>query len=387
MRVTLLTLDPLEHDSRVLRMARAFRDSGHVTTVVGLAPRPSASDDLEIVPLPAAGSALRIRAGLVLRQAPAGLAPWTAPSLYWLSDTRRRARDTLLASRPELVIAMDWKTLPIALAARRRLGCRVIYDSHELATGEFADNLAWRLLVRRHVQEIEQRGLAEVDGVITVSDGLADRLAALYGLPRRPTVVRNIPDAVPMPFRATGASISALYQGLIAPDRGLEATISSVRDWRRDRSLLIRGFGRPEYIARLQSLAATHRMSGRITFEPAVSPDAIVAAAHSSDIGIFALPGRSAQTLSALPNKLFEYMASGLALAVSDLPEMRRVVTEHRCGTLIGAATPEAIAAAINGLDRDAIDACKKASLAAAAGQTFRSEFAKVSALITAFGA
>lgn len=383
MRVTLLTLDPLEHDSRVLRMARAFKAGGHTITVVGLAPRPADSDDVDIVALRKAGPAMRTRAGMLFRQGPAQIAPWAAKSLYWLSLTRRQARDALFASRPDLVIAVDWKTLPIALAARDRLGCRVIYDSHELASSEFEDSsMAWRLLGRRHVQEIERCAIARVDGVVTVSDGLADQLQALYRLPHRPVVVRNIPDTQPAAFRPTGDRISVLYQGLIAPHRGLEATIASVRDWQTDRSLLIRGFGQPAYMAQLRALVAAQGVEERIAFEPAVPPDAIVRTARSSDIGIFALPGQSAQRRFALPNKMFEYMASGLALVVSDLPEMRRMVTAQACGTVIPEVSRSAIAAAINGLDRGTIDRHKQASLDAASGLSFRAEFAKMAGLV-----
>lgn len=381
MRVTILSLGPLEHDSRLLRLARSFRDAGHMATLMGLAPAPRAIEGVSVLTLDDAPGALGVRAGMALRKAPAALLPWSAPALYWLSSVRWRARAALLASRPDAVIAVDWKTLPIAHAVRRRTGCRVIYDCHEFATGEFLDNRKWRLLVRPHVREIERRGIAGVDGITTVSDGLAARIAALYRLARPPVVVRNIPDLAPMPFRATGAEILVLYQGLIAPQRGLEASIASVRDWAPGRRLLIRGFGRPGYIDSLRALAAANGVQDRVSFAPAVPPDAITREANAADIGLFVMPGQSAQAEFVLPNKLFEYMAAGLALAVSDLPEMRRVVTTCGCGVLTEGTTPDAIAAAINRLEPAAIDAFKRASLEAAAGLSFRTEFEGMLAL------
>jgi hypothetical protein len=81
---------------------------------------------------------------------------------------------------------------------------------------------------------------------------------------------------------------------------------------------------------------------------------------------LFALPDHSRHNAFALPNKFFEYVMAGLALCVSELPEMARLVHQYELGTLIPRVEPAAIAAAINGLDRHRIDAFKRASLRAA---------------------
>jgi glycogen synthase len=83
-------------------------------------------------------------------------------------------------------------------------------------------------------------------------------------------------------------------------------------------------------------------------------------------VGLFALPGHSLQNVYVLPNKFFEYMMAGLALCVSDLPEMACILQQHSLGALIEAVTPEAIAMAINQMNRAAIDTYKRNVLAAA---------------------
>ena len=57
---------------------------------------------------------------------------------------------------------------------------------------------------------------------------------------------------------------------------------------------------------------------------------------------------------------------AGLALCVSNLPEMAQLVTHYRVGITFDAAEPRAIAAAINTLDKISIDRHKRASLLAA---------------------
>jgi len=55
-----------------------------------------------------------------------------------------------------------------------------------------------------------------------------------------------------------------------------------------------------------------------------------------------------------LPNKIFEYLQAGLALAVSALPEMERVVKEIGAGEVFNPEQPRDIARAINALTCDA---------------------------------
>ena len=49
----------------------------------------------------------------------------------------------------------------------------------------------------------------------------------------------------------------------------------------------------------------------------------------------------------ALPNKVFEYIAAGVPVVVSDLPELRRLVEEHGVGWTADARRPAALAEAL----------------------------------------
>jgi glycosyltransferase involved in cell wall biosynthesis len=187
-----------------------------------------------------------------------------------------------------------------------------------------------------------------------------------YRLPERPTVVRNTPRYEPVAFRPTGEIIEVLYHGLVSPQRGLEVCIRSVPKWRSEFKLTIRGPATPEYRETLESLIAELDVADRVRLVPPVPMIDLVREASVFDIGLFALPGHSRHNQFALPNKLFEYIMAGLAVCVSDLPEMARIVRDYNLGALIGAVDPEAIAAAVNGFDRPGIDRCKTRALEAA---------------------
>jgi hypothetical protein len=99
---------------------------------------------------------------------------------------------------------------------------------------------------------------------------------------------------------------------------------------------------------------------------PPVQMTALVSEAASFDVGFFALPGSSRHNQFALPNKLFEYVMAGLAICVTDLPEMAQLVRQYELGVLIPTVDPGAIAATIGRLDRQCIDHHKRRALAAA---------------------
>jgi glycosyltransferase involved in cell wall biosynthesis len=161
--------------------------------------------------------------------------------------------------------------------------------------------------------------------------------------------------------------VKVLFHGVLGPERGLEETIESVPCWSSEFHLVLRGGGPDDYVAKLRSLAEQVGAGDRVTIEgPVPATEMIERANADADIGLCVPPELSPQKRFALPNKFFEYVTAGLALCVTDLPEMARLVHEHELGVLIPDATPEAIAKVINTLDREAIDRFKRNSLEAA---------------------
>lgn len=380
-RVALVCVSPLQHDSRVLRHAALLAGAGYDVRIFAQAPLP-AKPPAPVTVIPGPGSDTRVRLGLVLRQAPASLLPGSADSLYWLSPSRLAARQDLLRFEPDLVIANDWRALPLAAAAKRACGARIIYDSHEFAPEEFADSWRWRVLARQHVVRIEDRYIREADAVATVSDGIADALAQRYGLPR-PTVISNTPAWQEIAFRPTGRPVTVLYHGAVVPRRGLETLIESVALWPDGFRLVIRGPAQGGFDQQLRSLAAP--FGARIALEPPVPPEQLISTAAQADIGIFLLSNSTTHARFAMPNKIFEYMQAGLMVISSDLPEIRKVIETAGCGLLLDQDTPQAIATCLAGLEPARIDASKRAALARAQDLNFAGEGAKLRELVARF--
>lgn len=377
-RIALVCVSPLQHDSRVLRHAALLVRAGYDVRIFAQGPLP-ASPHAPVTVLPGPGSDTRVRLGMILRQAPASLLPTSADLLYWLSPTKLAARRELLSFRPDLVIANDWRALPIALSAKRAYGAPLIYDSHEFASEEFSDSWRWRLLARQHVVRIEEQYIGAADAIVTVSEGIADALADRYDL-ARPTVVANTPSWQATAFRPTGSVITVLYHGAVVPRRGLETLIASMPRWPDHFRLVIRGPAQGGFDQQLHALATP--LSGRVAFEPAVPPDQVVHAAAAADIGIFLLSNSTTHARFAMPNKIFEYMQAGLMVVSSGLPEIRALLERLDCGIALKKDTPEAIAVQLAALTPEVIDRYKKASLVSARSFNFEAEGSKLLRLV-----
>jgi glycosyltransferase involved in cell wall biosynthesis len=278
----------------------------------------------------------------------------------------------------DIWVANDWTALPVAQALRDKFGGRVVYDSHEFALEEYAQNPLWRATERPIAASIEGGHIRDAGVVTAVSASIAEALRDEYHL--------NVPcEAIfNAPARYKGAlvertladleqQVRVLYHGIVARGRGLEASIRSVPRWPDNYQLTIRGPESEKGLTdELRALAKKCGVADRVIFAPPVEMVELVASARHYDVGLFALPSHSAQNRFALPNKFFEYMAAGLALVVSDLPEMAHIVRLTGCGALIRGAEEGAITKTICALTPQSILTMKQASRQAA--QTYNSE-------------
>jgi len=126
--------------------------------------------------------------------------------------------------------------------------------------------------------------------------------------------------------------------------------------------------------AALEAIAAKARFDGRVHVVDAVPPDDLLAMIGDADVDAIPLKRSTLNHVLATPNKLFESIAAGVPVVVSDLPEMRRIVMDDPDGPL-GAAfwpvTPTAIAGALREIlhrpdgEREALRARCRAAAAA----------------------
>jgi glycogen synthase len=366
-RVAILSFSHLPWDQRVQRQCRLVADMGHAPLVIGHADG-GFQIGAQLVSLPSPQTTLIQRVGRIARQLPAHVGPVAAKLGFWIEPGKRDALRLLRAARPQLIIANDWPALVVAAAAKSSTGARIHYDSHEFATTEFDHRRWWRLVYKPFVRHLERDGIAAADSVSTVGMGLAAALGELYGLAAPPLVIRNVPDgAAPPEPSATPWPLRLIYHGIVMPHRGLEELIDSAALWATPHSLLIRGQGADSYVDQLKARAASSAAGDRICFLAPTPPgDVISSAARDADVGVFFPPLETIQQRYMLPNKLFEYIGAGLAIAVSPAPDMVDIVERHDVGLISRGWTVADIVEAIDRLTPANVRRWKAASALAA---------------------
>jgi glycosyltransferase involved in cell wall biosynthesis len=326
----------VSHDTRVRREATALATAGHEVTVVHLPPSADAEG----------------RNGLAFELVPATLPRGRRrlPHAARLGAEATRLAMRAAATRPDAVHAHDAAMLLPGLLAARRSGAKLVYDSHELATGVPYRRGAWPAVVAT----AERLGAPRADATITVSEGIAARLSERYRLRRPPTVVRNLPD-LPPPNAArapdlrrqlgVGGASLVLHQGAVAAGRGCEVLVEAIALLPEAHLLFLGAEGAGA--SSLHALAREHGVAGRTHFLDPVSPEELLSYTAQADVGVSLLQDSCENHRLALPNKLFEYVAAGLPVVVSDLPETARLVRQSGIGHCAVPDDPGSVATAL----------------------------------------
>lgn len=338
MRIAMLLHKSVVHDSRVRREAATLAEAGHAVVVLEMATveEPELDGFRRVSVLPPGR----------LRRLPFH---GQRAVLAW---TFARA---VIRERPDVIHAHDAAMLVPGLIGARITGARLVYDTHELATGVPYREGFWEWFVDR----IERLGLPRTVAVITVSDGIAARLVERYGLRTTPVVLRNVCGLEAEGtggFRARlGLAPEAkvvLHQGAPAIGRGCEVLIDAVGQV-PDVQLVFLGDGTAEHVGSLATRAAEGPARGRVHFAPAVPLSGLLAETAQADVGVTLLQDTCENHRLALPNKLFEYLAAGIPVVGSDLPEISRVIDGYRVGATVAQDDAVAVAAGIRRVLRE----------------------------------
>ncbi len=247
---------------------------------------------------------------------------------------------------PAVLHASDLYNLPAVASAARSLNRPYTYDARELyANVEAVDRNPLKKAVWTSIERRFIRGAAHV---FTVSPSIAEILKKRYKI-RRPTVIPNTP--VPTTYTKSsylhdwsGANPKEpiiLHQGQMRAGRGCEQLIRAISHL-PDGQVVFLGNGPLQ--PTLQALASEKNLGRRVHFHPAVPPEDLIQITASANIGVTLLQDSCLNHRYALPNKLFEYIMANIPVLGSNLPEIRRVITEHNVGLTANQADPQELA-------------------------------------------
>ena len=344
-KVLALVINPFVSDSRVLRENRTLAEHGYAVTLLALHENG--------LPLEESVSGFRVK------RIPLRTRSWSKIPVVQLVKYAECAFRMIRAGyqiRPGVVHANDLNTLPIGFIIARMSGAALIYDSHEYWAGA-ATALRFPKWLRWCGLRMERMLARRADTVIAVSPGIVERLEiAFENVPV--VLVRNVPD------RPGGESGSAsdgirehlglapsvpllLYQGGLSRGRGVEIAIAAVARLKPPTHLAILGHGPPAYVASLVDQARLAGVGDRVSFVKPVPPGALIQFGRSADFGLCPMESHCENHRLALPNKVFEYLQSGLPIIYSGSDEVRRLLERYGAGRWFAEGDAAALAAVV----------------------------------------
>lgn len=272
----------------------------------------------------------------------------------------------------DVVHAHDLNTLYAAYRYSRRHHCRLVYDSHELELHVRPNWIRSELLA---ATVVERRCIRSADAVITVSDGIARALGDRYRIATPTVLLNSLPAAAaaqePLPLLRTadgmppGAKIIAFVGGTWG-GRGLEQLTEALLHLPEEYVLSLVGERNPKRDGKVMRVARKLGVASRLylfdPLPPMQVPSALAAAAFC------AIPYQNLclNYEYAMPNKLFDGVMAGIPIAVGNLSEMRRFVTEHQLGAAFDETDPVSIARVIGELVEHPPDSVRRPELLSA---------------------
>ncbi len=264
----------------------------------------------------------------------------------------------------DLYYANDLDTLLAGYLLSKWHRAKLVYDAHELYPDLFETGPK---LYRALLNKLEGYLARRAELVITVNESIAEILQQRHHLKQQPMVLLNCPafEAVPARGQPSRRPYKLLYHGVYLPGRNLEGLILSMQ-YVTNAILYLRGYGISEEL--LRQLVRQTNLQDKVIFLEPVPMGELVSSATEFDIGIVPYPGNSNNLNSyyCTPNKIFEYMMSGLALVVSDLPELRRIVTQYQVGVMFNPATPQGLGEALAHLTAESLTEMQQRALTTA---------------------
>lgn len=254
----------------------------------------------------------------------------------------------------DLYIASDIYNLPFLSFFARFRGKPVFYDSRELF--RYLAGLKGKQKVQRLMAWIENHYIRDCDKIIVTGKMDAEVLIEDYGLAEGKFILlRNLPHLVgklkPLDIRTQfdfpSDSVILIYQGVILNGRGLKVLVKALKQI-ENTCLVIMGDG--ELKSELEILIEKEGLTERVGFTGTIPQSDILSYTAAADIGCTLIENISKSYFYALPNKMFEYIAAGIPVLASNLPQMMQVIDEHRVGKYVNPDDIESVIAGIKEL-------------------------------------
>lgn len=254
----------------------------------------------------------------------------------------------------DIVWANDLPTLYPAYKVSKKLGCRLIFDSHEIYTetiNQFFPRNATGIrkilfsfiikLMRRHGERIERKLFSSIHTFITVNQSLLNYFQTNYPV-KNGVVLMNVPklskntshDLVNYNklFTWDEKSKIIIYQGYLNEGRGIQYFVEIMKNLPHYFKMVIIGSGPLK--KDLQNEVNKFSLENRIRLIDTVPLNELSNYTRGAHLGINLLESFNLSKQLASPNKLFEYIHAGIPVIATNTIENAKVLKKFNVGKL-----------------------------------------------------
>lgn len=242
----------------------------------------------------------------------------------------------------------DPELIPAGLKLKR-LGKRVIFDSHE--------DVPQQLLGKPYLNKISRRILAhamtayetwscrQFDAIVAATPFIREKFRRINN---RAVDINNFPllGELASPEREAEARTKVCYVGGIAANRGAREIVRAMESVQSNVRLELAGrFSEPTLGLEVRQYAGWRRVD-ELGF---LNRDGVRGVLGRSFAGLVTLHPLT-NYLDSLPIKMFEYMSAGIPVIASSFPLWKEIIRKNDCGVCVDPMDPQSIAQAINHL-------------------------------------
>jgi glycosyltransferase involved in cell wall biosynthesis len=339
-RVIISVISDLVTDQRVHKVSLTLQTAGYEVLLIGA--RRRHSPPLPPRPYPTA------RIQMLFQK-----------KIFFFGEFNLRLFFHLLFLRADIFLGNDLDVMPAVWLAGTLRRKPVVYDTHEYYLG--MPELDGRPLVKAVWRRIEAFIFPRLRYIYTICDSFSELYRKDYG--KTLGVVRNVPYRngadVPLPpeieSRLPGDKFLLLFQGAgINPERGVEELVSAMTHLDPARfHLVIIGGG--VIFPRIAEMVREGGLTDRITLLPRVPFEQLRAVTRRAQLGLSLDKPNNINHIYGLPNKIFDYLHSGVPVLVSRLIELEKIVDAYQVGDFIENHDPLHIARKIEAISRDPV--------------------------------
>lgn len=263
----------------------------------------------------------------------------------------RAAARKIAGGDADTVVCLALESLPAGVWAKQiRPSLRLIFDNNELHIESFGRSLkaaVWK--------PIHNWGVRRADVIFHAEHNRRDYFKKHYPGSEKPQlVIENFPFfAEPAAARSAPTDrVRVVYLGGFGSGRFTEEIIDSFAQLPPSTSLDIVGYGRPDYVARLNrrlnDLAVDH-----IRLLPAVPYSKITDLFSDYDVGVALYRNTNLNNYYCAPNKVYDYLMNGMPVIANRYPGLVSVIEKNRVGVCVDTVDGTSLGRAIDTIVRE----------------------------------